>query len=260
MAGQGFIGRMSDAAMQAVVDRPWLQTLLAGGAGAGAGFVGSKLLNRTEGEDYDTPEDDRRRAIRTAVMASLGAIGTGALAAYIVGDKSKFEDGAWAGTKRLIGSLGGPPQRQAHAEMSGLAAPITTSVVPPAAAFANRTASLEKEAAEMFEKLAQSLYYSPSIPLQLGIGTMMTDPHLDDSARFGMSNAFTVAAANAGSPLFSGADLAKTLVRAGAGAAEGYVAGKVLGTIFALPPKHVTNLSRGGAIADAVWNTGLFGR
>ena len=48
-------------------------------------------------------------------------------------------------------------------------------------------------------------------------------------------------------------------MKAGAGAAEGWAIGKVLGAVSMLPDNVVGRMSSSGAIAGAILNTGVIG-
>ena len=265
--GDIFNSAVSGAA-NAVNDRPVYSAALAGAAGGVGGEALERLLRKFEESDGDfdpeDPEAVRRRRIRRAALIGAGVLAGGTGAALLQGNRAGFDEGVLPGVKKLVSSVFQKNWRHAGPQAVADAAAQTYGPLraPKAAIaditahgtrFGNRTASLAA-----FEKAASSLYFDSTIPLQQATYTMLSDPFLSASAKVGMTGLLGGTAQSTGAGLFSGADLARSAVRVGAGAVEGYALGKVMGTLFALPDSHVKKLSRAGAVADAVYSTGLF--
>ena len=254
----------------AFVDRPIYGTVAGGGFGMLGGEALERFLRKFEESDesYDPldPEEIKKRKRRRIALIGAGLLAGGTTAALVQGDRSGFDQGVGHGLSTLLGSLFNKNWRHRSPEgmvhnSSQVYGPLTApkSALPdPAHGTLWKTSSLADSDVAAFEKIASSLYFNSTIPLQQATYTMLNDPFLSASAKVGMAGLLHGSAQSAGNSLFSGADLARTAVRIGTGALEGYALGKIMGTAFALPDNHIKKLSRAGALADAVYSTGLF--
>lgn len=102
------------------------------------------------------------------------------------------------------------------------------------------------------------------VPIGTSIGMVMNDPVLTPVDKMQVVYVLNSAAQNAGlgsvskiRGLVSMQDLISGAVGAGLGATGGYVAGEVLHNIFAMPPEIVGKLSRTGALAGALFGSGI---
>jgi hypothetical protein len=100
-----------------------------------------------------------------------------------------------------------------------------------------------------------------SVPVMSSIG-LVNEPNNRLIAGHELTQAVTtgLVKANDGVPagMVSTNDLIKGLTRAGFGAVGGYVAGRVLGTLFSQPPEVKSKLNAVGAIGGAIANLGIF--
>jgi hypothetical protein len=266
------------SASDLALDRPIWGTLAGAGVGVGAGELLERMLRRYEetDESFDPsdPEEVRRRAKRRIALLGAGLLLGGGTTAAAMGDRTGFSEGVMPGMSRLMRSIvtrdwrSASPGRAAEQHVAQVASPL--SATPAATQFntplmpafnpllsKQSHASLADPDIEAFEKFAGSIYFDNTIPLHNALSTVISDPTMPQGIKVGMSSLFGQTAQNTGSSWFSGADLARTAVRTGAAAAEGYVLGKTMGTLFALPQRQISQLSHVGAVTDAVLGTGI---
>lgn len=104
-----------------------------------------------------------------------------------------------------------------------------------------------------------ALLDAPIIPLKHSKDLIWSDPYLSGRQKNIGTGVFDEAAGGKESGLISGSDIAKVLVRGGAGYLAGSFAGRTVANLFSLPPSATSVLSRGGGIATALINTGIVG-
>lgn len=106
---------------------------------------------------------------------------------------------------------------------------------------------------------AEAMFAKDRIPLSSAINFINEDPFLTLSQK-DLTSGILQGAENSNTGLVSGASVARSAVHAGIGAGTGYLFGKVTGGIFSLPPPVTRRLSMAGAVAGAIFNTGVFNK
>jgi len=107
------------------------------------------------------------------------------------------------------------------------------------------------------QQQAQYNFTQATIPVHMGRQLMQRDPFLNEHNKSQVDYIMR----NAGegdSGSISGFDIARTAVKAGIGLAAGIAFGKTMGNLFSMNTAQTQRLSNIGAVAGAVYNTGIF--
>ena len=122
--------------------------------------------------------------------------------------------------------------------------------------------SINKEAFYTTDENREQLQYDfhkNMIPIHQGRQLILRDPFLADTHKRDIDNVL----ANTGegdSGSISGFDIATTAVKAGIGLAAGIAFGKTMGNLFSMGTAQTNRLSNIGAVAGALYNTGIFSK
>jgi len=106
------------------------------------------------------------------------------------------------------------------------------------------------------QQQAQYNFTQPTIPVHMGRQLMQRDPFLNEHNKAQVDYIMR----NTGegdSDSISGFDIARTAVKAGIGLAAGIAFGKTMGNLFSMNTAQTQRLSNIGAVAGAVYNTGI---
>jgi hypothetical protein len=102
-------------------------------------------------------------------------------------------------------------------------------------------------------------FSDPLIPVHQGQALINRDPFLTEANK-GKVNYLLGSTSEGNSGNISGMQLADSAIRAGVGLGAGIAFGKTMGSLFALGTSQTERLSRVGAVAGAIINTGIFSK
>jgi hypothetical protein len=122
--------------------------------------------------------------------------------------------------------------------------------------------SMDKEAFYNSEDPQGQLQYDfhkNVIPVHQGRQMIHRDPFLTNQDK-SMVDSVMINAGEGKSGSISGFDIASTAVKAGIGLAAGIAFGKTMGNLFSMGSAQTSRLSNIGAVAGALYNTGIFSK
>lgn len=246
---------------------PLAGTLSGGLLGAGVGYMGGRIAENL------LPEDVIRRGRLRKVTALMGGM-LGAVPGAVLGheamqnrDPGTSAAGAWLKPNNLFGGEERPPVGTAGDLDPGNAKDwgFKQGAFLRAACHGLAEAAPGSDPEPEFVKAAIGEgggLFMPSIPVDLFNRAVLTDPFATPqlmAATVGMTEAANQARGGFG--IISPYDLARIGVGMGAGLAQAYLGGKVLGALAGLTPQAQKRLQQTGAFAGAIKAVvpGLFG-
>jgi hypothetical protein len=250
-------------ACEKVEQKPWLEAMLLGGAGAVAGHYGGRMMGKgimsnvpfVRNIAKDVSPEDREEAIRS--LQRMTAVAGGSMAAlYAITKHGDFRNMSAFGRSMAKGRPADLTAANA-ARIRQEAASGQYSHKPFYSGRRYKTATADMYHVRDFAPEFVNPFAHERVPIKHTIDLLNQDPFLTVGQK-DFSTHVVQGAEMDGSGLTSGKKLARSALRAGVGFGTAYAFGKTLGNVLSLPKPATERLSRVGGLAAAVVTTGIF--
>ena len=256
---------LTEAYGKTIGSKPWIEAPVLAGVGALGGYLGGdlvvpKILNtlmvgKSEQEKADilqSLKDDKTMSLVKNLMGGAGGVAglTYGLQKHL--DVSRGMKGL--GQSFVEGrDYWDRPEAQEALDKRRQLSRESTAYAPSREGYTSgRT---YKQASYGFGLPAN--FEHERVPISESLNLINDDPFLTLPQKE-IADMVLEGAENSRSGLASGKDLMRSAVKLGVGAATGYVFGRAASSLFSLPPAVTKRLSRAGALAGSIINSGIF--